>query len=414
MPIAAIVYTLHLLSFPTGWSTPEFDATVLGRPTEATIGANGAIAVILASRSPFYEDPKRKLRPILYPPQRIWIVRSNGTTTELHAFDALETQPFDRHINPADCRNDTRSCPYFANVALAADGTPFVTLAQSFSGAYSGVREAALVWNGSWHVVPQGRPFDGTGDPYTPTNVSIAAADSLDDFAFNGDFRDGFGVDTDIHRNGYFRDIGAVHFGSRTIQLGLGTVTATRGSYAAGADAGLGLEGQASFPTTALLWQCVKSVAALHPCVRMELGQGIAYGVDALGEVVGDDVARYDGMAFARRPPLGFPIIWRNDKKIRLSGNFGAAYAISENGTIVGAFGAPGSGYLGFVAYARDEHPTAVALDPLVRDLGDRHVVTAFGVADDGRILVMVAPNGARYREGELAVLIPRNAAGAE
>jgi hypothetical protein len=395
MLIAAITYALHLISLPAGWSRPQYSHRVFTRPSDAAIGENGTVAVVLAKL------PNRDL------PQRVLIVRSDGSTTFLHAYGALETQPFRLHQNPEDCLHDTRNCPYFANVALARDGTPFVTLEQSFSGAYSGALEAALVWNGTWHVVPGGKPFDHVGDPYTPTNVSIAAADTPLDFAFNGDFADGFGLNTDIRRPRHFRNIAAADYGSRTIQLGIGTVTAMRGSYVAGVDAGLGLEGRASYDTTALLWRCVQSVAVVHPCARTELGPGITYGVDARGEVVGDDEAW-----FSEGRSGGSPVLWRGGGRVRLSDAYGSAYGIAENGTIVGTFGegtdlVPWHGS-GFIADAHESHPHAILLDPLVRSLGSRHVSAALGVADDGRILAMVVAKGDRYDPGRLAILVPQ------
>lgn len=394
MLIAAMAYALHLISLPAGWSRPQYSDRVFTRLSDVTIGENGSVAVVLAKM------------PSQDPPQRVWIVRADGSTTFLRAFGALETQPFRRHLDPEDCLRDTRSCPYFANIVLARDGTPFVTVEQPFSGAYSGALEAALVWNGSWHVVPGGKPFDHVGDPYTPTNVSIAAADTPLDFAFNGDFADGFGLNTDIHRPGYFRDIAAADYSSQTIQLGLGTVTAIRGSYVAGVDAGLGLEGHASYDTTALLWRCIQSAAAVRPCARTELGPGIAYGVDSRGEVVGDDEAW-----FSEGRSGGNPVLWRDGRRIRLSDEYGSAYAIAENGTIVGTFGL--ETYIvgrtsGFIADAHALHPHALSLDPLVRNLGSRHVLAALGVADDGRILAIVVGRGDRYNQGKLAILAPQ------
>jgi hypothetical protein len=396
LSIATITYALHLISFPAGWSTPRNSSPVFTRPSDATIGENGTVAVILANQNA---------------PQRVLIVRSDGTTTFLRAFDALQRRPFRRQIDPAACLHDTSDCAYFATVALARDGTAFVTLAKPFSGAYSGVLDSALMWNGSWHVVPDGKPFDHAGDPYTPTNVGIAAADSALDFAFNGNFLDGFGYDQDIHRPSYFRDIAAAHFGLRTTQLGLGTVTAMRGTYIAGADAGLGLGGHASFPTTALMWQCIESVAAIHPCTRTTLGPGVAYGVDTRGDVVGDDEAQ-----FVNGPGrgVGHPVLWRDGKRVRLSDEYGSAYAISENGTIVGTFGGEktpqGDIVCGrtsaFIADADESQPHALSLDPLIRNLGSRHVSAALGVADDRRILAIVGANGDGYKQGKLAILV--------
>lgn len=99
-----------------------------------------------------------------------------------------------------------------------------------------------------------------------------------------------------------------------------------------------------------------------------------------------------------------------------MSSEYGAAYAIAESGAVVGTFGGsnvgPGDIVLGptsgFIADARERHPHAVPLDPLVNNLGGRHVVAAFGIANDGRILAIVGTRGDKRSRGKLAILTPQ------
>lgn len=84
------------------------------------------------------------------------------------------------------------------------------------------------------------------------------------------------------------------------------------------------------------------------------LGAGVAYGVDVLGDVIGQ------------------PVLWRNGAVLQLSNDSGSAYAIDNDGIIVGA-----TIIGGFVADARDARPRAIQLDPLVVNLHGRHVIEA-------------------------------------
>jgi hypothetical protein len=274
--------------------------------------------------------------------------------------------------------------------------------------------EAAVKWNGAWQAIPPGKPFDHAGDPNTPANVRIGAADTPQDYAYTGDFADSFGMDSAIamQRRSYWHDIAAARIGSRTIQLGLGSVSAMRRAFIAGEDAGNGTRDGLA-PSYAVLWRCLTNIAAVNPCARRVLGPGTPYGVDSRGDVVGGDSTAGGG----ELQNSGRPILWRAAGRTLLSDQYGAAYAISENGEIVGAFGGQRAynglvygRFSGFVADAHSSHPKAIALDRLVRTLGKRHIEAAFGVADDGRILVYVVPTDAQYPEEHrrLAILVPQ------
>lgn len=408
MLLAALAYTLHLIAFPAHWAVPQDSSAAFIRPGYATMGRNGTAAVILAQWMPNGHSQ--------YPAQRLLIVRADGTRTFLHAFAASKLQPFRLHQDLADCVRDTRNCAQFSTVALARDGTPFVTLAEAFSGAYSATLKAALVWNGSWHVVPGAKPFDHVGKPEPPTNVKIGAASSALNFAYNGDYVDSFtGEDlNDAARDRYYqRDIAAVQFGALKIQLGLGDATAMRGQFIGGYDASVQriVDNSSETLTYAVLWRCPGGAS----CTRSPLGPGVVYGVDSQGDAVGDD-ERYFRQVIGDFAVLGGPMLWRNGRPVLLSpGTKGAAYAISEDGTIVGTVGDRGedASYVGatrgFIANVHDLQPRAHTLDPLVVNLGARHVIAAIGVADDGRILALIAPAGERYPQEhpQLAILVP-------
>src|SRR5581483_9992731 len=109
---------------------------------------------------------------------------------------------------------------------------------------------------------------------------------------------------------------------------------------------------------------------------------------------------------------LGEPVLWRNGKTIQLADNYGAAYAISEGGLIVGTLAMdsrPRAYLTGFVARSRDAKPRVSVLDDLVNIGRGQHVQAAFGVSDDGRILVIVTDSS---QEKSLVVLIPVRPAG--
>ncbi len=392
-----MTYALHIIQLPAGWSPAISDRSsgIPSRPISAIIGRNGAVAVLIA---PTGTDS--------HMPRRLLIVRANGTSTILRSSAVVAAFPF-RHIPKAsDCLTDGRDCPFFKNVVFARDGTPFVTLAYFFSGAYSGIDESAFAWNGAWHIAPRGKAFSGVGKPDDPDNVAIAAAETATTFAFVGNYYDMFpneDLDLAARDRYYMADVSGAEYDGRNIALGLGDATAMRGAYVAGFDAGLKLvAGVDPRPTTAVAWRCVLSVAASgHPCARYELGPGVAYGIDSRGDAVGDDGPFLRGQGDVSSY-TGSPVLWRRQKPLRLWSGHGCAYAISEAGTIVGVSEAGG-----FIADAHDARPRARSLDELVPTRGNRHVQAAFGIADDESILALVAGEGGRH---DLAVLVPQHA----
>jgi hypothetical protein len=413
MLFAATIYALHLIALPAGWAMPDRDAAVGTRPAYAAMGANGSVAVILARWSGRYDDPRacrsawqqftQRCRDsrIQFPARRILVLRSDGSTTILRPPLSISLNGFP---SADDCRRDEMQCGYFERVALARDGTPFVTYAVYFSGAYSGERRVALVWNDSWHVVKTYGALHGLAKPEDPRNVSVTAAYTPDDYAFVGDYSDSFPQeDLDLAANDprWMAEIAGAAFHSGSVGLGLGSATAIRGSFIAGFDDGAKLVVAKSAPASlALLWECGHSNTGPNRCRRHVLGPGTAYGVDFRGDAIGDGEPKYGGDLRCQAAP----VLWRNGNAVELSDASGSAYAIAPYGTIVGMLCGAGA----FVADARDARPRARALDRFVVNLGRRHVRVAFGIADDGRILALVVNRAdPPDAQGRLAILAP-------
>ena len=388
--IGALVYAVHVISVPTGWAPATPPTFEPGPSRYAAIGANGSLAILLARTNGTFHSGTRLL-----------IVRANGTRLMLRA--PAVAQGSGGFVKGSTCRVDTYECPYFENVKLARDGTPFVTVAHDFAGAYSGIRRAGFLWNGQWHAIPQGRPFSAWGKPDDPDNISIAAAESAERFAYVGDYADSFPQE-DLHLAAhdphYMADISAVQYYSQRTSLGLGNATAMRGNFIAGFDAGLKLV-RGDDDSVAILWHCEFTAAAFnHSCSRTQLGPGVAYGVDSRGNAIGDNRALYSTSGAvvsadqSARRSVGLPVLWRSGRPIVLAENTGSAYAISENGTIVGEsfiLGPPRTRLSSaFVANAHDRNPVAQPLDLSLRSAESLHVQSAFGISDDGRILALV------------------------
>ena len=405
--VAVFLYTLQLIPVPVGLSLPKPQATAGAstRPVFAAIARNGTVAVLLAPIGRDVDSTRRLL-----------IVRSNGTTVILRSESVpVQAAPaFRGFITKPTCTAGNNDCPFFANVVLARDGTPFVTLAYVFSGAYSGVDKAAFLWNGAWHEAPRGNPFQGLGKPQAPSNISIAATDTPDRYAFIGDYQNSFPAE-DLQLAAadqyYMADLSGAQFGSRNVALGIGGATAIRGRFVVGIDAGLKLVPPRSGPAVAVVWRCPPDERAYsRRCARIELGAGVAYDVDSNGEVVGDNELALPNSGSAELHSTGLPTLWRGRSAMLLSEAQGTAYAISESGTIVGSLARKKSfsaGTSAFVASARDARPGARELDPLVQAIGNLHVQAAFGVADDGRILATVVDKAGKR---SLAILIPLHA----
>jgi hypothetical protein len=397
MLMAAALYTMHLISYPSGWSQPNFDLIASRNPTTrpsfAAMGSNGAVAVIVRNLADRWE-------------QGVLIVRADGTTTILpRPIDSVDIPDFP---SAGECMSRKRGgCGFFSGVVVAGDGTPFVTYSVGFSGAYSGVRDAALEWNGAWHLLRKRSVLHGLSEPMDPRNISIAAAESLTSYAFVGNYSDLYPMEDldDASRDrSYMANVSGVTFPWGSSALGIGDATAIRGPFVAGFNGGLTIIGAPGegLPTVALRWKCTQDTSGTHRCGRQILGTGVAYGVDSSGDVVGDNEPRFIPKKMLMHF-LGRPVLWTDNGVVQLSGGYGSAYAISRSGLIVGT-----AGGTGFIARAHGRHPHAISLDSLTGNLESHHITSAFGVSDNGRILAVVDGDRRDASRGELAVLLPR------
>jgi uncharacterized membrane protein len=245
------------------------------------------------------------------------------------------------------------------DVALADDGTPYVTISSSFTGGHSGVEKAPFVWYGAgW------RPALSSRLPTDATNLSIAAADAPTVAAYNSDYLNYGPADSArrIERPQYHAQEVLLAKGSGKYLLGQGTGTGMHGGVVVGYATDVQADGSAR--PTAMAWQRGRS---------QRLGDGIAWSVNASSDVVGDDRTRVDR--------AGHPVLWHAGHMVRLSRFFGSAFAINDDGIIVGDSQA-GS----FVVRPAGKSHVVLWLDSLLHDRR-WHIVHAFGISSSGDIL---------------------------
>jgi hypothetical protein len=239
-----------------------------------------------------------------------------------------------------------------------------------------GVETAAYRWTDTgWNLTPP----ENVMPPDVPgwgVNTEVAAVESLGSAAFNGVYGHQWMPDSDfLNDPNYERNEVERRIGNRVVALGPGTATAIRGSTLVGFTAGLNPFGptcerpRASY---ALEWSGNN--------VEHRLGPGIAYDVNANGDVVGDDERRFG--------EPGRPTLWRRGRGFVLDRRAGSAYGIADDGTIVGRVDRGA-----FIADAGRPHAPIRLLDALLVDRS-WHIVAAYGIATRGQILA-VARKGA-------------------
>jgi hypothetical protein len=353
-PLLAL-YAVTAVSLPSG-RLVELPGSAGGSSIEApastlALSQRGSLAVITYPASPNDSDYSQLI-----------VIRANGTRVTLPA------PP--KSVLSSIAEND--GVAYFENVALADDGTPLATVAMYFSGAFNGTNEGILIWNGvSWR-----NPLARRKLPIDPKNATIAAAETPAHFVWNGDYTYTFGIIDDAEeRPHYLEDQAATLDTSGVASLGFGLATEMRGRFVVGFSAEQGLvEYGQPHPSTALEWT---------GGTRTALGAGVAYGVNAAGAAVGDDEASTGAV---RKPTL-----WSNGHAIRLSDASGSAYAIADDGTIVGVIGDHA-----FLIRGADAARTVVRLDSLVEP--GWHIKGAYAIAASGRILAIGNRAGAAPR----------------
>ncbi len=365
---AAAMYTVTPIVLPTGTSTDaledrQFAANRKRVESNATLARNGAVGVLLHTGD---------LRN-----NRLLIVRTNGTHVVLSS--PTEVRNAKTHWLQA-CPQPNVACAMFENAVLADDGTPFATLRRIFSGAYSGVDDVAARWTGTqWtNAAPRGTSM-------TATNLNVAAVDTPENFAVNGDFgNSNANFDAAKADPRYQAEETAWCRAAPCTRLGYGSAKGIRGSRVVGFDAGLRSVGYMNEPphaTMAVMWQNAR---------ERKLGPGVAYAVDGDGNAVGSDEATLGAP--------GFPILWpRTGKAIRLGTRPGVAVGISESGTIVGTI----DENVAFVASAHDLQRRVLELSSSIDDRS-WSIDRAFGIASNGRILA----RGHRHGRPERLLLL--------
>ena len=372
------MYALHQLALPAGYvlaGDPSVDGGAVRSftrdgPRTVALGANGAVAAIV--------DDSGRARSR----RRIVVWRAGGSRVTIGMpGDAVLHQASQHHAG------GDKPFPYasFSRVVLAADGTPFATVTNPFSGAYSGIGKSVFRWTGTtWKAVRTAQTM--------PRDIDVAAADSQPlHVGITGDFSSGFlTYDEVVNDPAFQRPVALSYDGTTVRRLGIGTLTGLAGAYACGfigeqnglvMPDNVNVEGQLPY---ALLW---------HAGATKRLGRGLAFGVNAKGVAVGDNRvsvlggpllatrAKYDRLKMTPGlPPVVMPVRW-DARGVSVLGHApGTAFAIATDGTIVGALENGG----GFVSHGSG----VTALDGLIGG-AHAHILGAYAVNGRGRILVL-------------------------
>ncbi|MDE2481629.1 MAG: hypothetical protein KGN02_05530 [bacterium] len=352
--VAATLYTVSQLHLPVGnaatlaQTQAQFNAepTPYRRPTTLAMNRRGAIVLAAGNR--------------------IVVRRTNGTYAVLpYPSNAVLRRVF------LSYRQQTvpSTIDTIRNVAIADDGTPFVALTSTVDGAAFSIQEATFVWQGDgWRTA--------LASPNAPAfkNVSVVAVDTPTRWLA---LRDELFLQPDelADASEPLTDEALLIDGARKRAIALGTPTALRGRFAVGYDFGFaapGLSRNAPHRVTAWSWSGRD---------RTALGRGVAWSVNASGEIVGDDRSDIDR--------AGRPVVWRNGKRFELSDERGSAFGIADDGTIVGQIGSRA-----FIANARDPQHRVRRLDDLLTTGGWR-IRAAYAISDRGSIVALASHGSA-------------------
>ena len=345
---AMVLYGVTRIAAPFGFLTPlqDYRATVSG----FALSRDGSVGIILRRKG------------TIDPDWRCLVIARNGRRR------LLPRPPSSLLAVPLTENPDTFPPSYLSydELAFADDGTLFLTtrLATGMHGLWT----AGIVsWNGSvWRNPVPSKPIPG----YTGNDVELVAATSSERFVATEDFNDSV-LNLDRFSDPHYEEVKSLIVDGRNIvSLGYGFATAMKGGFVVGYSYGARdreYPDGTIRPSTALMWQ---------DGWRTTLGPGVARGVDARGDAVGDD----DATTATGR---GRPTLWRHGRAIRLSDASGSAMAISDDGTIVGTIESGA-----FAASASDPTGSLLHLD---EHLVDRswHVDGAYAIAESGRILAV-------------------------
>jgi len=326
------------------------------------LSRRGSLAVIFRDHG---GDPEGK--------SKLLVVRADGTRVVLDLPAASQLRQA-LSIYAYDCKASMGRCPapYFGDVRLAADGTPYVTAAYFYDGMYMGYDEAAFKWNGQMWRNPLPEHFA------TPHDIEVVGAEN-GRFVFNRTYASErpFGPFCAAHDGRAALTVNGVQE-----DLGPGTATGLRGGYISG----FSLEPdscQDAFDRSSPPAQRLAALQWNHGHPR-KLGPGIARAVSASGDEVGSDSPVPN--------EFGHPTLWHADRTITLGAGRGTANAVADDGTIVGTMDDRA-----FIIRGGDSERRLTFLDDLVSDKA-WHFLTALGIADRGRLLAVGRRGGGQLR----------------
>ena len=370
--LAALLYTVHALLLPphsaavlAPTSTQAlFEPVPYRRPSTVALDSNGVAVVVHITE----KESRRTSRDwwISSSPDRVVVQDDRMHVLPFPAAGTLA--PF--FIDP----NATRLMS-ISRIVLSGRGKPVITLFSEVGGAYWAVQEASFVWDGSqW--LPALRNLSGS----MPKNVWVAASDSRGGLGYVGDYLylDPAGL-VNARTDNLF-DVAMVSRVQQRMVLGRGIITAMSGNRTVGYDDNYVPGGNGSAPVQAIRWDGYR---------RSVLGTGVAWSVNAKGDVVGDNRETLKS--------AGVPMLWRNGTPIRLSDAEGSAFAVADDGTIVGEVKSRA-----FLIHPNDPRHHLILLDNLAS--GGWHISAAYFIADNGEILALASKNGMPAR---LVLLCP-------
>ena len=360
-------YVLRSLEFPSGMALQQRAGP---RPLEPplALAANGAVAALAVGFRGGYESTAEDIV--------VW--RSDGTRTVIGLPSRAAMAGAFHHLTS----NMGSSFPFveFLRVVLAADGTPFATVSSTFSGAYTGSDLGIFRWTGARWIVVAGSSRPPFTDP--PDYRVVAAELPKLRVATTRDYSSAvYNVDAGDFDPHYREDEAWILTGKTWHRLGFGDLTSLAGPFACGYISYIHRHPILERPTRAQL----QPIALLWKGGRVtRLGAGVAFGVNAEGAAVGDDRATIDGMTIRNQMPGpigGVPVLWKAGTKTQLATRTGTAYAVGDDGTVVGTF-ADGRGFIVRDGVRHELDAT------IVRGLRRRRITGAFAVNARGRILV--------------------------
>jgi hypothetical protein len=335
-----------------------------GKLNMLSIARNGALAMALVDSVSDH-------------PRRIIVIHADGSRTTM---SLPPTEMLTQNFRNYERRNGKPVFQdvFFKNVQLAEDGTPFATVESHFSGAFSGSESAVFRWDGTaWHQVPPYQAMSHWRGAATMVNTEIAAADTPDTVAFNALY--GRRAIPDLGRAEdpqYLLDQTGLLINNRITPLGIGTATAMHGTTVVGFRGGLNV-----FRSPDCVHQRMTVAMAWTNGQPTTLGRGVAYGVNVHKQMVGDNEETLGG--------IGRPVLWSGGHTFELDSRIGSAFAISDDGVIVGQVDNSA-----FLADAHHPSDAVVLLDRQIRDHG-WHIIAAYGISASGRILAVGTRRGA-------------------